>query len=116
MRLHIAKTGTSTTADPDATIDTWTTGGIQFSNGVSYSYVVMVGTGTARDTWARKLHASQANVPLVDALLNDLKAHALKHAPPITAATAAAPAQTVAIAKSSKMTTPGWRDDLKTQR
>ena len=113
LRLHIAKTGTSTTADPDATIDTWTAGGIQFANGATYSYVVMVGTGSARDTWARKLHASQANVPLVEALLNDLKEHARKHTP----ATAAAPAaQTVAVAKSAKMSTPGWRDDFKTQR
>ena len=116
LRLHIAKTGTSTTADPDATVDTWTTGGIQFANGATYSYVVMVGTGTARDTWARKLHASQANVPLVEALLVDLKEHARKHAPAVATATPAAPAQTVAVAKSSKMTTPDWRDDLKAQR
>jgi penicillin-binding protein 1A len=88
LRLHVAKTGTSTTTDADATIDTWTTGGIQFANGAAYSYVVMVGTGTARDTWARKLHASQANVPLVDALLNDLKDLSRK----LPAATIAAPA------------------------
>jgi hypothetical protein len=41
----------------------------------------MVGTGAPRDTWARKLHAAQANVPLVEALLNDLKDLA-KTAPP----------------------------------
>ena len=53
LRLHFAKTGTSVTADPDATIDTWTAGGLQFANGAAYSYVVMVGTGSARETWAR---------------------------------------------------------------
>jgi membrane peptidoglycan carboxypeptidase len=83
VRLHLAKTGTSTTTDADATVDTWTAGGIQFANGAAYSYVVMVGTGAARDTWARKLHASQANVPLVEALLQDLLVHARKHAPKV---------------------------------
>jgi hypothetical protein len=92
LRLHFAKTGTSTTSDADATVDTWTAGGIQFANGAAYSYVVMVGTGTARDTWARKLHASQATVPLVDVLLQDLAAHAKKQpakaAPPAPSAQA----------------------------
>ncbi len=112
LALHVAKTGTSTTSDADATIDTWTTGGIQFANGATYSYVVMVGTGTARDTWARKLHAAQANVPLVEALLNDLKEHAKKHSGPTVARPAAAPAQTVAAAKIKR--SADWRDDLKT--
>ncbi len=82
MRLHFAKTGTSTTTDADATVDTWTAGGVQFANGAAYSYVVMVGTGSARETWARKLHAAQATAPLVSALLDDLKVHGQKHPAP----------------------------------
>ncbi len=99
LKLHFAKTGTSTTTDPDATVDTWTTGGIQFANGAAYSYVVMVGTGTARDTWARKMHASQANVPLVEALLQDLKEHARKN--PVAAA--APPARSTAGEKTAAL-------------
>ena len=79
LRLHFAKTGTSVTADPDATVDTWTAGGLQFANGAAYSYVVMIGTGSAHDTWARKMHAAQATVPLVAVLLDDLKGHAKSH-------------------------------------
>ena len=79
LRLHFAKTGTSVTADPDATVDTWTAGGIQFANGAAYSYVVMVGTGSAHETWARKMHAAQATAPLVAALLDELKGHAKSH-------------------------------------
>jgi membrane peptidoglycan carboxypeptidase len=92
LRLHVAKTGTSTTTDPDATVDTWTAGAIQFANGAAYSYVVLVGTGTARDTWARKMHASQANVPLVDALLQDLRELSRKH--PLTPPPARTPVTT----------------------
>lgn len=115
LRLHVAKTGTSTTTDADATVDTWTAGGIQFANGAVYSYVVMVGTGTARDTWARKLHAAQANVPLVEVLLNDLREHARKNPPPPgTVAVLAPPAQKVAAAKPKHG--PDWRDDLKAAR
>ena len=82
LRLHFAKTGTSTTTDADATVDTWTAGGLQFANGAAYSYVVMVGTGSARETWARKLHAAQATAPLVSLLLDELKAHGNKHPSP----------------------------------
>ncbi|HHI81847.1 MAG TPA: glycosyl transferase family 51, partial [Rhizobiales bacterium] len=52
LRFHFAKTGTAVTADPDSTIDTWVTGGLQFSNGAAYSYVVVVGTGSAVEPWA----------------------------------------------------------------
>ncbi len=109
LRLHVAKTGTSTTTDADATVDTWTTGGIQFANGAAYSYVVMVGTGNARDTWARKLHAAQTNVPLVEALLNDLKEHSRKH--PVATA-AAAPRQSIAIAAPAAKPDAAWRTDV----
>lgn len=79
LRLHFAKTGTSTTMDADATVDTWTAGGLQFANGAAYSYVVMVGTGSARDTWGTKLHAAQVSAPLVGLLLDDLKGHSNKN-------------------------------------
>jgi hypothetical protein len=74
MRFHFAKTGTQVTEDPNATVDVWTTGGLQFSNGAAYSYVVLVGTGSVREPWATSLHASQIAAPLLEVLLNDLKA------------------------------------------
>lgn len=76
LRLHFAKTGTSVTLDPDATVDTWATGGLQFTNGAAYSYVVVVGTGNASRPWARNLHAAQIAAPLLDVLLHDLAQHA----------------------------------------
>ncbi|MGH1419444.1 MAG: transglycosylase domain-containing protein [Hyphomicrobiaceae bacterium] len=76
LRLHFAKTGTQVNEDPDATVDAWITGGLQFANGATYSYVVLVGTGAAREPWARKLHSSQVAAPLLESLLEDLKAHA----------------------------------------
>jgi hypothetical protein len=71
------KTGTQVTEDSDATVDAWVAGGLQFASGAAYSYVVVVGTGSAREPWARNLHAAQVAVPLVDALLNDLEAEAM---------------------------------------
>lgn len=82
VRLHFAKTGTQVTADPDATVDTWATGGIQFSNGAAYSYVVVVGTGSAHQPWARNLHAAQIAAPLMDVLLKNLEIHAKSHPQP----------------------------------
>lgn len=80
LRLHFAKTGTQVTSDPNATVDVWVTGGLQFSNGAAYSYVVVVGTGSAGMPWATSLHASQVAAPLLDTLLKDLAAHAKSHA------------------------------------
>ena len=79
VRLHFAKTGTQVTTDPDATVDAWITGGIQFNNGAAYSYVVVVGTGSAAQPWARSLHAAQVAAPLLDTLLGDLSNHAKQH-------------------------------------
>ena len=76
VKLHFAKTGTQVTEDVNATVDAWITGGLQFANGAAYSYVVVVGTGSAREPWARNLHAAQVAVPLLDALLTDLEAEA----------------------------------------
>ncbi len=73
LRLHFAKTGTSVSTDVNATVDTWIAGGLQFSNGAAYSYVVLVGTGSPSKPWARSLHAAQVAVPLAEVLLQDLK-------------------------------------------
>ena len=79
VKLHFAKTGTQVTEDPDATVDAWITGGIQFSTGAAYSYVVVVGTGSPHMPWARRLHSSQVAAPLLESLLKDLKADASLH-------------------------------------
>ncbi len=76
LRLHFSKTGTQVGIDRDATIDVWATGGLQFSNGAAYSYVVLVGTGATNKPWARALHSSQVAAPLLDILLSDLARHA----------------------------------------
>jgi hypothetical protein len=76
VRFHFAKTGTQVTQDPNATVDVWATGGLQFANGAAYSYVVLVGTGSANEPWGTALHAAQVAAPLMDVLLDDLKAHA----------------------------------------
>jgi penicillin-binding protein 1A len=75
LRLHFAKTGTKPTLDPQATVDNWITGGVQFSNGAAYSYVVLVGTGSVAEPWARNMNAAQIT-PLLDVLLTDLEGHA----------------------------------------
>jgi penicillin-binding protein 1A len=82
LRLHFAKTGTQVTNDPDATVDAWVAGGLQFGNGAAYSYVVVVGTGSARDAWARNLHSAQIAAPLVETLLIELEADAKAHPRP----------------------------------
>ena len=79
LKLHFAKTGTQVTEDPDATVDAWIAGGLQFASGAAYSYVVVVGTGAATEPWARKLHSSQVATPLLEALLEDLEADAKAH-------------------------------------
>jgi membrane peptidoglycan carboxypeptidase len=79
LRLHFAKTGTSVTLDPNATVDTWASGGLQFTNGAAYSYVVLVGTGNASQPWARDLHAAQIAAPLLEVLLSDLANDAKSH-------------------------------------
>jgi hypothetical protein len=62
------------TLDPDATVDAWIAGGLQFANGAAYSYVVVVGTGSASEPWARNLHSAQLAAPLLETLLLDLEA------------------------------------------
>ena len=76
LRFHFAKTGTQVTSDPNATVDAWISGGLQFSTGAAYSYVVLVGTGSASEPWAHSLHAAQVAAPLLEELLGDLAAHA----------------------------------------
>jgi len=80
VRTHFAKTGTQVNIDPDETVDVWATGGLQFTSGAAYSYVVMVGTGTPNTPFARSLHSGQVAAPLVNVLLRDLANHARKSA------------------------------------
>lgn len=82
LALHFAKTGTQVTADPNATVDVWATGGLQFANGAAYSYVVLVGTGSGQQPWANKVHAADAAAPLLNILLADLEAHARQNPKP----------------------------------
>lgn len=82
LRLHFAKTGTQVTADPNATVDVWTTGGLQFANGAAYSYVVLVGTGSGSEPWATKVHAADVAAPLLEILLEDLSSHARENPMP----------------------------------
>ena len=103
LRLHIAKTGTAVTTDPNATVDTWIAGGLQFSNGAAYSYVIVVGTGDANEPFGRNLHASQLAAPLAEILLRDLEGHARRHAIVATAApTAAGNSQRIAAASRKR--------------
>jgi penicillin-binding protein 1A len=90
VRLHFAKSGTQVTEDPDASIDNWITGGVQFANGAAYSYVVLVGTGSVREPFARKLHGGDL-APLAETLLNDLEVHARSHPAPKLLPTPPAP-------------------------
>ncbi len=82
IRLHFAKTGTQTTEDPDTTVDVWLTGGVQFSNGRAYSYVVLVGSGSVSHPLGYRLHSSQLAAPLLGVLMEDLQ----KLAAPLQAA------------------------------
>lgn len=111
LRFHFAKTGTQVTEDPDATVDIWATGGLQFASGAAYSYVVVVGTGSPRQPWARRLHSSQIAAPLMATLLDDLKAHAASSprrdllpkpkAAPVASAPSGRPLNTGALSSSA---------------
>jgi membrane peptidoglycan carboxypeptidase len=105
VKLHFAKTGTQVTEDVDATVDAWITGGLQFTNGAAYSYVVVVGTGSAREPWARNLHAAQVAVPLLHALLTDLEAEAMgRKRGPSPPANAKTPGPAASAKKTPKLT------------
>ena len=115
LRLHFAKTGTSVTTDPSATVDTWTAGGIQFANGAAYSYVVMVGTGSAQETWGRNMNSAQATAPLLAVLLDELKGYAKAHpmAGLLPATVAGDPVRTSAAATLTPRAE--WRKDIFTR-
>ena len=80
LRLHFAKTGTrgTGTRDPRAhdTVDLWVAGGLQFTNGAAYSYVILIGTGSPAQPWARDLYAGSASELVLRVLLEDLAKHA----------------------------------------
>ncbi len=73
ISLHIAKTGTQTTDDADTTVDVWLAGGVQFTNGKAYSYVVLVGSGSVGEPLGYRLHSSQLAAPLLGVLMKDLE-------------------------------------------
>ena len=87
VAVHIAKTGTRGTSDPDPsnndTIDLWTAGGIQFANGRSYSYVALIGTGKTDPAHllGRDLYSGRTLSPLLDILLKELEGLSNKPAP-----------------------------------
>jgi penicillin-binding protein 1A len=105
LKLHFAKTGTQVTEDVDATVDAWIAGGLQFTNGSAYSYVVVVGTGSTSEPWARSLHAAQVAVPLLEALLTDLEAEATGRArTPVRIKPKAPATSATTIKKQAKLT------------
>ncbi len=73
IQLHFAKTGTQTTADADTTVDVWTAGGVQFTSGKSYSYVILIGSGSVSQPLGYRLHSSQLAAPLLGVLMKDLE-------------------------------------------
>ncbi len=97
LSLHFAKTGTAVTADPNATIDAWIAGGMQFTNGAKFTYVIAVGTGSVAEPFARRLHSSQLAAPLLRVLLSDLEDDARRR-PPVASANAR-PKRVAATAK-----------------
>ncbi len=111
LRLHFAKTGTQVGADPNATVDTWITGGIQFANGAAYSYVVLVGTGSPREPWATSLHAAQVAAPLLETLLEDLTIHAKTNAMPGLLPPRPAPAPVASAQQAKKLLINGTGED-----
>ena len=86
VNLHFAKTGTRGTGamDPRAydTVDLWVAGGIGFTGGPAYSYVVLIGTGNPSRPWARDLYAGTVAEPLLRVLLADLAEEATRANPP----------------------------------
>ena len=66
-------------------MDLWVAGGIQFSNGPAYSYVILIGTGSPSEPWARDLFAGAASEPLLRVLLEDLAEHAKPSAQSVNA-------------------------------
>lgn len=105
LRLHFAKTGTQVTKDPNATVDVWTTGGLQFANGAAYSYVVLVGTGSGSEPWANRIHAADVAAPLLELLLADLAEHARENPTPDLLASKPSPAATTAEAPPANIVT-----------
>jgi hypothetical protein len=54
-------------------VDLWVAGGIKFANGPAYSYVLVIGSGSPSEPWARDLYAGQVAEPLLRVLLEDLE-------------------------------------------
>lgn len=105
LKLHFAKTGTDVSDDRDATVGVWIAGGLQFTHGPAYSYVVLVGTGNTRQPWARSVHAADV-APLAEVLLRELADHARGKSQPKPTLKPKAPAAPGIPVASSR--TPGF--------
>ena len=99
LKLHFAKTGTDVSEDRDATVGVWIAGGLQFTSGPAYSYVVLVGTGNTRQPWARSVHAADI-APLAELLLQELAEHAVLGKPGRTAPAAKTKPASVPVASA----------------
>jgi hypothetical protein len=66
--------------------------------------VVVVGTGSAREPWARNLHAAQVAVPLLEALLTDLEGEATGRKQGPSPAKAKLPASAATPKKQARLT------------
>jgi hypothetical protein len=65
----------------------------------------VVGTGSAREPWARNLHAAQVAVPLLDALLTDLEAEVTgRQRTPAAAKPKPTPSSAAAAKKQARLT------------
>jgi membrane peptidoglycan carboxypeptidase len=74
VTLHIAKTGSVSSGPAGGSYDEsdlWIAGGIEFSDGRSYSYVISLGAGSPRAAFAKELGGGILS-PLADILLQDL--------------------------------------------
>ncbi|MBU4162814.1 MAG: transglycosylase domain-containing protein [Alphaproteobacteria bacterium] len=74
VALHIAKTGSVPAGAAGGAFnesDLWIAGGIEFSDGRSYSYVISLGAGSPRAAFADNLGGGILS-PLADVLLQDL--------------------------------------------
>lgn len=110
VRLHFAKTGTQSGTVASDTVDVWLSGGVQFRSGAAYSYIAVIGTGSATNPWADNLHSGQVAAPLFDALLKDLLDHSTKNpAPKLLPRVRPKPSPRVAVSSAPATTAPDVR-------
>lgn len=76
VKLHVAKTGTVSAQNTSGSrfdeSDWWVAGGLEFSDGRAYSYVVTMGSGSPREAFANNMGGGRL-APIISVLLQDLK-------------------------------------------